>query len=132
MTPHARRMEPAARPAAREPVARRTTPDTRPTDIRRTIAGLLSAVIPGVGQAFNRRYRLARWLIVLTATLSTQLNALGSAIRKIRQEAPQCRVLVGGPAFGETPEIWRRLGADAFGADLESVVATADGLITAR
>lgn len=64
MTPHARRMQPAARPAAREPVARRTTPDTRPTDIRRMIAGLLSAVIPGVGQAFNRRYRLARWLIV--------------------------------------------------------------------
>ena len=64
MTPHARRIQPAARPDAREPVARRITPDSRPTDIRRLVAALLSAVIPGLGQAVNGRLRLARWLLI--------------------------------------------------------------------
>ena len=64
MTPHARRIQPAARPEAREPVARRITPDLRPTDIRRLVAALLSAVIPGLGQAVNGRFRLARWLLI--------------------------------------------------------------------
>ena len=69
MTPHARRMTPAARPAAREPVARRTTPDSRPTDIRRLLAGMLSAVLPGLGQAVNGRLRLARWLLIPAVVL---------------------------------------------------------------
>jgi polyisoprenyl-teichoic acid--peptidoglycan teichoic acid transferase len=69
MTPHARRMTPAARPAAREPVARRTTPDSRPTDIRRLVAAMLSAVLPGLGQAVNGRFRLARWLLIPAVVL---------------------------------------------------------------
>ena len=69
MTPHARRMTPAARPAAREPVARRTTPDSGPTDIRRLVAAMLSAVLPGLGQAVNGRFRLARWLLIPAVVL---------------------------------------------------------------
>ncbi len=37
--------------------ARRAIPDSRPTDIRRLFAAFLSAVVPGLGQAFNRRRR---------------------------------------------------------------------------
>ena len=69
MTPHARRIQPAARPEAHEPVARRITPDSRPTDIRRLVAALLSAVIPGLGQAVNGRFRLARWLLIPAVVL---------------------------------------------------------------
>ena len=69
MTPHARRIQPAARPEAREPVARRITPDSRPTDIRRLVAALLSAVIPGLGQAVNGRFRLARRLLIPAVVL---------------------------------------------------------------
>jgi LCP family protein required for cell wall assembly len=87
MTPHARRIEPAARPAAREPVARPTIRDTRPTDIRRMIAGLLSAVIPGVGQAFNRRYRLARWLIVPALVLVPLVLILAQLFSPVRLAA---------------------------------------------
>lgn len=39
--------------------ARRVQPDTRPTDERRLFAAVLSAVLPGLGQAFNRRRRPA-------------------------------------------------------------------------
>ena len=39
--------------------ARRIAPDSRPTDRRRLFAAVLSAVLPGLGQAFNRRRRPA-------------------------------------------------------------------------
>jgi methanogenic corrinoid protein MtbC1 len=91
----------------------------------------LGANVPGEEVVRTARLFGVR-LIVLTATLSTQLNALDAAIRGIRQETPHCRILVGGPAFSDSPEMWRRLGADAFGAELESVVATAEQLIPAR
>lgn len=39
--------------------ARRIRPDSRPTDRRRLFAAALSAIVPGLGQAFNRRRRPA-------------------------------------------------------------------------
>jgi LCP family protein required for cell wall assembly len=44
--------------------ARRVRPSTGPTDRRRLAAAASSAVIPGLGQLINGRYRLARWLLV--------------------------------------------------------------------
>lgn len=44
--------------------ATRIRPDTRPTDLRRLAAAALSAVIPGLGQLFNGRRRLAALFLV--------------------------------------------------------------------
>ena len=44
--------------------ARRVRPDTGPIDRRRLAAAGLSAVLPGLGQAFNRRARLAILFLV--------------------------------------------------------------------
>ena len=44
--------------------ARRIRPDTGPTDRRRLAAAGLSAVLPGLGQAFNQRRRLALWFLI--------------------------------------------------------------------
>jgi LCP family protein required for cell wall assembly len=44
--------------------ATRIRPDTRPTDRRRLTAAGLSAVIPGFGQLFNRRPRLAALFLI--------------------------------------------------------------------
>lgn len=44
--------------------ARRIRPDTGPTDRRRLAAAGLSAVLPGLGQAFNRRLRPAVLFVV--------------------------------------------------------------------
>ncbi len=49
--------------------ATRIRPDTRPTDRRRLAAAALSAVIPGLGQAVNRRPRLAAVFLVPTLIL---------------------------------------------------------------
>jgi LCP family protein required for cell wall assembly len=44
--------------------ARRIRPDTGPTDRRRLTAAGLSAILPGLGQAFNGRRRLALWFLI--------------------------------------------------------------------
>ena len=44
--------------------ATRIRPDTRPTDLRRLAAAALSAVIPGLGQLFNRRPALAMLFLI--------------------------------------------------------------------
>jgi LCP family protein required for cell wall assembly len=44
-------------------------PDRRPTDVRRLLAALLSSIVPGLGQAFNRNGPVAKWFLVPTAIL---------------------------------------------------------------
>ena len=44
--------------------ATRIRPDTRPTDLRRLAAAGLSAPIPGLGQLYNRRRRLAALFLI--------------------------------------------------------------------
>ncbi len=44
--------------------ARLVRPDTTTTDPRRLLAAILSAVVPGLGQAFNRRQRLAAVFLI--------------------------------------------------------------------
>src|SRR6476469_9156728 len=44
--------------------ATQVRPDTKPTDLRRLAAATLSAVVPGLGQLFNRRPRLAALFLV--------------------------------------------------------------------
>ena len=46
--------------------ATRIRPDTRPTDLRRLAAAGLSALIPGLGQLYNRRRRLAALFLIPT------------------------------------------------------------------
>ena len=60
---------PASRPASHRETgtlrqATRIRPDTGPTDRRRILAAVLSALIPGLGQAYNRRSRLALALFI--------------------------------------------------------------------
>jgi polyisoprenyl-teichoic acid--peptidoglycan teichoic acid transferase len=61
--------------------ARRVRPDTSTTDPRRLVATILSAVLPGLGQAFNRRQRLAATfaipslILIAAAWLLLQLNS---------------------------------------------------------
>jgi LCP family protein required for cell wall assembly len=45
------------------------TPDSRPTDRRRLFAAALSAILPGLGQAFNRRARSAAVFALPTLVL---------------------------------------------------------------
>jgi polyisoprenyl-teichoic acid--peptidoglycan teichoic acid transferase len=62
--------------------ATRIRPDTRPTDLRRLTAAGLSALIPGLGQLFNGRRRLAALFLVPSLVLLTV------AVVIVRTESP--------------------------------------------
>jgi methanogenic corrinoid protein MtbC1 len=68
-------------------------------------------------------------LVVLNATLATQLKPLGDAIDTIRTLAPGRKILVGGLAFEGMTDIWRRLGADAIATSIDTAVARGEELV---
>ena len=80
--------------------ATRIRPDTRPTDIRRLAAAALSALIPGLGQLFNGRRRLAALFLIP----SLILLALGALIvgSQSRPAAGRLDHLAPGP--GHAPD----------------------------
>jgi len=70
-------------------------------------------------------------LLVLSAALSVQLPKVAEAIATVRRiEGRELRVMVGGLAFSDTPEIWRKLGADGYAADATAAVRLAENLFT--
>lgn len=69
-------------------------------------------------------------LVILSATLTTQLRAMDDVIQKIRQISSDARILVGGLAFSDAPDLWQQLGADAYAADIASAVDVGSGIIT--
>lgn len=92
-----------------------------------------SAVFLGADMPTSEIARAARSfrvrLVVLSATLATQLGALADAIEAIHQIPDAPRVLVGGLALQESPEAWRKLGADSHAPDLGSAIRVAAALI---
>jgi LCP family protein required for cell wall assembly len=75
--------------------ARRVRPDTGPIDRRRLAAAGLSAVLPGLGQAFNRRSRLASLFLVPSLLLLGIAVALFSTQSLTRLAA----FIVAGPVL---------------------------------
>lgn len=71
-------------------------------------------------------------LVLLNATLATQLKQLGETIEAIKAVRPGARVLAGGLAFEELPDLWRRLGADGYAADARGALETAARLFASR
>ncbi|MFU8896480.1 MAG: B12-binding domain-containing protein [Gammaproteobacteria bacterium] len=63
-------------------------------------------------------------LLVLSAALSVQLPKVAEAISAIRRiEDRKVRIMVGGLAFDDAPEVWRKLGADGYAPDALSAVS---------
>jgi len=62
--------------------ARRIRPETGPTDRRRLAAAGLSAILPGLGQAFNGRRRLALWFLIPSLIL------LGIGLIVVKTQSP--------------------------------------------
>ncbi len=68
-------------------------------------------------------------MVVLSAALTTQLGDLEETISLLRglpDNAP--RIIVGGLALDGAPDLWRRLGADAYCATIDGVLETAADL----
>ena len=68
-------------------------------------------------------------LVVLSATLSTQIAECERVIRSLAQPgSPGPPVLVGGAAFAGAAELWRRIGASGTAADFEGALLEASRL----
>lgn len=76
--------------------ATRIRPDTRPTDLRRLAAAALSALIPGLGQLFNGRRRLALLFVVP----SLILIALGLMLVQLQSPARLAAWVVSPQVMG--------------------------------
>jgi methanogenic corrinoid protein MtbC1 len=70
-------------------------------------------------------------LLVLGACMHTQLQGIGDAVRMVRalDTEMRCKILVGGPGFAETGELWRTMGADAFAESAETAVGVAEQMM---
>ena len=69
-------------------------------------------------------------LVVLSATLTTQINELAVAIERIKKIEGAPPVLVGGLALEDSGELWKQLGADAYAAEVAAAVEIGSKLIT--
>ena len=61
-------------------------------------------------------------LVLLSAAMTTQLKSIRNTVAAIREINKDCKIMVGGSALQDAPEIWQQLGADAYTATpLEAV-----------
>jgi len=68
-------------------------------------------------------------LILLSATLATNLSAVESTIAAIRESGDRhWPVIVGGLAYAGAPDLWRSQGADGYGDTSDGTLALADRL----
>ena len=69
-------------------------------------------------------------LLVMSAVLGTQLRQLAATVAAVRERCERdVRILVGGAAFDEAPEAWRKLGADGYAASLAEVTSLGERLL---
>jgi MerR family transcriptional regulator, light-induced transcriptional regulator len=69
-------------------------------------------------------------LLVLSAVLGTQLREVAATVAAVRRRCErEIPILVGGAAFDEAPEAWRKLGADGYAPTLAEATALGARLV---
>jgi len=68
-------------------------------------------------------------LIVLSASMPTQLRAVRVAISAMRAVAPDVKILVGGRAFDREPNMWEQVGADLGAGGVDDALKQAAYLV---
>lgn len=69
-------------------------------------------------------------IVTLSATMPTNVHWVAAAVEAIKSTAPaRPAVLVGGLPFIISPDLWKRVGADAMAADCASALAAGKHLL---
>ncbi|HEX7830722.1 MAG TPA: cobalamin-dependent protein [Thermoanaerobaculia bacterium] len=68
--------------------------------------------------------------LLISATLPPHLSEVAEVIRQVRTrpELARMKVLVGGRAFRNAPDLWRTIGADAYAVNADECLATVEQL----
>jgi methanogenic corrinoid protein MtbC1 len=63
-------------------------------------------------------------VLALSATMAHNLDSAARLVRLVREsrDLRSVGILVGGQAFNEDPQLWKRTGADAYAADADQAV----------
>lgn len=66
--------------------------------------------------------------LLISATLPPHLPEVAEVIRQVRArpQLEEMKILVGGRAFRNAPELWRTIGADAYAADADECLAAVE------
>jgi methanogenic corrinoid protein MtbC1 len=68
-------------------------------------------------------------VVTLSVTMATQIKVLKDSIAAVRRAAPDARIIVGGVAMAELPDLWSETGADAFAPNASDAVKLAESLL---
>lgn len=69
-------------------------------------------------------------MVVISATLMTQVRAVRLAVRMIRESSHgEVKVILAGRAFDEAPWLWRTFGADGYASSPEHAIEIGEGLL---
>ncbi|MBT8061862.1 MAG: cobalamin-dependent protein, partial [Gammaproteobacteria bacterium] len=68
-------------------------------------------------------------VVTLSVTMATQIKVLKESIVAVRRAAPDARVIVGGVAMSEVPDLWAETGADAYAPNAIDAVELAESLL---
>jgi methanogenic corrinoid protein MtbC1 len=69
-------------------------------------------------------------LLMLGATLGTQIPRVGQAIRSIRERCERpVRVIVGGAAFDEAADLWEKVGSDGYAPTVDRALEVGARLV---
>jgi signal transduction histidine kinase len=70
-------------------------------------------------------------VLAVSATLPSHVSAVARLIAAVRESpaGARTRILVGGYPFNVDPDLWRRVGADAYALDAREAVAVAERLV---
>jgi methanogenic corrinoid protein MtbC1 len=68
-------------------------------------------------------------VLAISATMTPHISAVAEMIARVRaSDLGKVRILVGGYPFNLSPDLWRRVGADACAQDAEQAVLVANRL----
>ena len=77
--------------------------------------------LPATGQFFEAD------VILLSCALSVQLKTVRSTIAAIRERSERdVKIMVGGLAFYEAPDLWKEIGADGYAPNAKEALALAN------
>jgi methanogenic corrinoid protein MtbC1 len=69
-------------------------------------------------------------LLLLGATLSTHIQKVAETIQVIRDRCERnVKIIVGGAAFDEAPQLWRRMNSDGYADTIDGAVALGNKLL---
>ena len=71
-------------------------------------------------------------LVTLSVTMATQIKVLRQSIAAVHDFVPTARILVGGVAMSEVPDLWADTGADGCALHAADAVRMAEDLVAQR